>query len=58
MNDKTTIQISLSTKALIDEVKAEIQEKAEIENQKPIYDNLDYNSVIWIVFNEFKNKSK
>ena len=58
MNDKTTIQISLTTKELLDEIKAEIQDKAETDNKKPIYDNLDYNAVIWIVFNEFKEQMK
>ena len=57
MENKTTIQIDLSTKDLLDEIKVEIQDKAERENEKPIYENLDYNSVIWIIAQEFKKEA-
>ncbi len=58
MNDKTTIQISLTTKELLDEIKSEIQDKEEKLNNKPIYENLDYNAVVWILANEFKENRK
>ena len=58
MNNKTTIQIDLSTKNLLDENKVEIQDREENINNKPIYDNLDYNAVVWILANEFKENRK
>jgi hypothetical protein len=58
MENKTTIQIDLSTKDLLDEIKVEIQDKEEKLNNKPIYENLDYNAVVWILANEFKENRK
>ena len=58
MENKTTIQIDVSTKNLLDEIKTEIQEREENINNKPIYENLDYNAVVWILANEFKENRK